>query len=206
MKVPALEKLLDDLVPKAYWVPMLNDIDSDSLRISIEQRRGRDGRDRWAVLRNELVLNSDGEWEYEPSPSSRDEAFLKRCRYADLTSASLALVRWLNNRTATRMKAFNNPDVTKLPATPAALAPVSGSAATLEQLVAALDGLVQECEYSASSGLPFNFPEGQGHWTQLGKAKALLADLRQNNKEKDQHDPPRRRPARKGAKLRPKRS
>lgn len=54
------------------------------------------------------------------------------------------------------------------------------SAATVEQLVAALDGLVQECEYSASSGLPFNFPEGKGRWTQLGKAKALLAALRQN--------------------------
>lgn len=54
------------------------------------------------------------------------------------------------------------------------------SAARVEQLIAALDGLVQECEYSASSGLPFNFPDGQGHWTQLGNAKALLAELRQN--------------------------
>ena len=54
------------------------------------------------------------------------------------------------------------------------------SSAEIEQLMAALDGLVQECEYSASSGLPFNFPEGKGRWTQLGKAKALLVELRQN--------------------------
>lgn len=44
----------------------------------------------------------------------------------------------------------------------------------ITELRHALDGLVQECEYSASSGLPFNFPDGKGHWTQLGKARALL--------------------------------
>jgi hypothetical protein len=45
-------------------------------------------------------------------------------------------------------------------------------------LLKALDGLVKECEYSASSGLPFNSPEGKGHWTQLHKAKDLLAVFR----------------------------
>lgn len=58
--------------------------------------------------------------------------------------------------------------------------PASGGSCdceTFKQLVRALDGLVQECEYSASSGLPFNYPEGLGRWTQLEKAKALLATL-----------------------------
>ena len=62
------------------------------------------------------------------------------------------------------------------------------SAATVEQLVAALDGLIQECEYSASSGLPFNFPDGKGQWTQLGNAKALLTTLRQNGTTPDMRD------------------
>lgn len=63
----------------------------------------------------------------------------------------------------------------------------------IEQLMAALDGLVQECEYSASSGLPFNFPENRNQWTQLGKAKALLTALRENHLierlEKARNDP-----------------
>ena len=38
--------------------------------------------DCWAVIkRGRLVLNHDGEWEYEPQPSSRTEEFLKRCRW-----------------------------------------------------------------------------------------------------------------------------
>jgi hypothetical protein len=43
-----------------------------------------------------------------------------------------------------------------------------------DELRIALAGLIQECEYSASSGLPFNFPDGKGRWTQLERAKALL--------------------------------
>lgn len=43
-----------------------------------------------------------------------------------------------------------------------------------ESLIGALKGLIQECEYSASSGVPFNFPDGKGHWTQLGIAKAVV--------------------------------
>jgi len=97
MKTPTLEALVQSLVPKAYWVPAVDDVDSDSLRVSIEQRRSSDGRVRWAVLRNDLVLNVKGQWEYEPLPSSRDEAFLKRCRYEELGLACLALMRWLNN-------------------------------------------------------------------------------------------------------------
>jgi len=46
------------------------------------------------------------------------------------------------------------------------------------ELLVALKGLIQECEYSASSGLPFNTPEGKGNWTQLQNAKDLLVYLR----------------------------
>lgn len=46
---------------------------------------------RYAV-RNQLgrVLNKSGKWEHEPIPSSRTDAFYKRCRFDSLESASLA--------------------------------------------------------------------------------------------------------------------
>jgi len=54
---------------------------------------------------------------------------------------------------------------------------------TIKQLIKTLNGLVEECEYSVTSGLPFNFPDGKGQWTQLAKAKALLKALSSNNEE-----------------------
>lgn len=35
----------------------------------------------WAVRRFSEVLNKSGEWEHEPNPSERDEAFRSRCRW-----------------------------------------------------------------------------------------------------------------------------
>lgn len=42
--------------------------------------RGRE--DKWAIRQNGRCLNKDGEWEYEPMPSSRDEDFFARCRFS----------------------------------------------------------------------------------------------------------------------------
>lgn len=52
--------------------------------------------DRYAV-RNSMgrCLNINSEWEYEPSPSSRDDAFYERCRFksfGDAVAAALAAV------------------------------------------------------------------------------------------------------------------
>lgn len=45
--------------------------------------RQRDGSRLWAVRDNfGSVLNKMGEWEYQPMPSSRNDEFLARCRYA----------------------------------------------------------------------------------------------------------------------------
>ncbi len=42
----------------------------------------------WAITNGfSECLNHDGEWEYEMRPSSRDEGFLQRCRWADLNEA-----------------------------------------------------------------------------------------------------------------------
>lgn len=37
--------------------------------------------DAWAVLDGSDVLNRDGAWEWEPTPSSRDDAFKARVRF-----------------------------------------------------------------------------------------------------------------------------
>lgn len=49
----------------------------------IQRMRGR-GVIRWAVYSEPMgyALNRSGEWEWEPQPSSRDDAFFARCRFA----------------------------------------------------------------------------------------------------------------------------
>lgn len=39
------------------------------------------GTGLWAVTRRGACLNRDGQWEFEPLPSNRDQAFFDRCRY-----------------------------------------------------------------------------------------------------------------------------
>lgn len=41
----------------------------------------------WAVRRLSFCLNKDGQWEYEPMPSSRDDEFLARCRWPTVEAA-----------------------------------------------------------------------------------------------------------------------
>lgn len=37
--------------------------------------------DGWAIRRGKMCLNYRNEWEYEPPRGSRDDAFLRRCRF-----------------------------------------------------------------------------------------------------------------------------
>lgn len=46
--------------------------------------------ERWAVRRGGYVLNAQKDWEYEPLPSSRDDAFYARCRFESLEAAVAA--------------------------------------------------------------------------------------------------------------------
>ena len=43
--------------------------------------------ERWAVRRLSQCLSREGKWEYEPMPSSRDDAFYARCRFNTLEDA-----------------------------------------------------------------------------------------------------------------------
>ena len=51
----------------------------------------RDGPDKWAILDHAACLDRDGDWVIQPQPSSRDEAFIRRCRF---DSAEEALAFW----------------------------------------------------------------------------------------------------------------
>lgn len=57
----------------------------------IERCSQRDRSYKWAIRRNGSCFNNEGEWEYEPMPSSRDDDFMLRCRY---DSAELAYSTW----------------------------------------------------------------------------------------------------------------
>ena len=58
----------------------------DELRIV--ERAQRDGSVLYAVTWRGWVANRDREWEHEPIPSSRDDDFLLRCRFADWEAAA----------------------------------------------------------------------------------------------------------------------
>lgn len=56
----------------------------------VEQR----GDDKWAIVQHGMTLNKDGQWEYEPQPSSRDEDYLQRNRYDGADAALAAWFHW----------------------------------------------------------------------------------------------------------------
>lgn len=48
---------------------------------TLELLSRRDGTAHWAVRKMCMCLNAAGDWEDEPSPSNRDDAFFARCRW-----------------------------------------------------------------------------------------------------------------------------
>lgn len=55
--------------------------------VTIEEAVQRDNTILYAVRCGGWVANTDGELEYEPIPSSRDDDFIARCRFADWEQA-----------------------------------------------------------------------------------------------------------------------
>lgn len=68
----------------AYELP------DDMSTVRLERCQQRDGSYKWAVRRGGACMNSDGLFEYEPMPSSRDDEFLMRCRFDSAESAYAA--------------------------------------------------------------------------------------------------------------------
>jgi hypothetical protein len=54
-----------------------DDLDSQAFEVKVAYR----GRDLWAVTRHTLCLASDGTWDYEPSPSNREDDWLVTHRF-----------------------------------------------------------------------------------------------------------------------------
>lgn len=54
--------------------------------LTVEHR----GKGTWAVMEGPFALGADGEFDYEPSPSSRDDAWLATHRFDLDTALSLA--------------------------------------------------------------------------------------------------------------------
>lgn len=57
-----------------------------SARITVDER----GAGKWCIYDMGEVLNDEGEWEFEPMPGGRDEAFLARTRFDRATALRLA--------------------------------------------------------------------------------------------------------------------
>lgn len=70
-----LEELLSAAVSFSFGK---RDVKHGRARVTVEQR----GYGKWAVVDGRFVLANDGEWEVEPLPSNRDNAFIARTRYS----------------------------------------------------------------------------------------------------------------------------
>ena len=85
-RIEALERELaqrDELLIKAEKLRFSRDI-------TVESR----GPSQWAVCDGGMVLNSEGEWEYEPLPSNRIPEFIARTRFtfAEAVTRARAIV------------------------------------------------------------------------------------------------------------------
>lgn len=59
--------------------------------VKIEECGQIEGPSLWSVRQNGNCLSKSGVWGWEPSPSSRDDEFLARCRFASVQDAYTAL-------------------------------------------------------------------------------------------------------------------
>jgi len=66
-------KVIDGLVVDRYRFVVRPDIGD----VFIEDR----GNEKWVISLRGEVLNKQGEWEYEPLPSNRDDEFIERTRF-----------------------------------------------------------------------------------------------------------------------------
>ncbi|MBC8737176.1 hypothetical protein F6X40_10185 [Paraburkholderia sp. UCT31] len=84
------DRTLADLQVNSYLLD-----ETDVFRpILLERVSARGGSFSWKVSRANDVLNRDGEWEWEPSPSGRTAEFLARCRFGSAEDALAFYESW----------------------------------------------------------------------------------------------------------------
>jgi hypothetical protein len=88
------------------WVPEGQDYKKCLLPVTINRVPWCDGPDRYAVKNGNFCINKDGDSEYEPMGSQRDDEFFARCRYNTFEEAETAYIKWCKNNpdVARRMK------------------------------------------------------------------------------------------------------
>lgn len=69
-------------------------VDDRDVRIEARQFDTKGEVSSWVVKNCDEVLNKDGEWEYEPMPSSRTDDFLERTRFSNLEDARRAYEKY----------------------------------------------------------------------------------------------------------------
>lgn len=69
----------------SYVVPL------NGFEYKVQRVHQTDGNYLWKAMHGSNCLSKSGEFEYEPLPSSRDDAFLARCRFATAVDAIDAL-------------------------------------------------------------------------------------------------------------------
>lgn len=73
-----------------HWIPCKWRIAGGDRRneVAIVAVAGANRPDRYVIRRGDEVMSRKGEWEHEPSPSSREADFLSRTRFASVCEAA----------------------------------------------------------------------------------------------------------------------
>lgn len=87
-----------DLEPIVY---QLEFDEYNGICVTLDLTRGMNGAVRWAIREGRACLNKKGEWEHEPMPSSRTDAFFNRCRW---NSAEAAIKFWRDGQHTSRLR------------------------------------------------------------------------------------------------------
>ena len=97
--------LVSEFSPKAFepasWKPTDAAIRQHYRDFKIDEVGQIKGDPKFAVRNGCTCLNKDGEMEYEPIPSNRDDAFIARCRFDTLAEAFDAAKTFLKLQVST---------------------------------------------------------------------------------------------------------
>lgn len=94
---------MNEIVNLKVCVYQLDEGEMGVIDVRLERVGQREDDDLWAIREKGFCLNRAGNWEYEPMPSSRSVAFIRRCRWP---SAEDALAFWRKNGCKSRLEHY----------------------------------------------------------------------------------------------------